>query len=145
MLKIKKKILVTGSSRGIGFAISQNLLNQGHQVVINGRNKSTLNRIKKKTKNIKFVTGDFTKPNDAKKMINSGHKVTMVCGSYWLADSGLKSDFIPLCCKRLCNLKNSFTVTRIFFSFLKLNVRLPYIPNLCLLPPYHRIQGFRPS
>jgi glycosyltransferase involved in cell wall biosynthesis len=29
----------------------------------------------------------------AKKMINSGHKVTMVCGSYWLADSGLKSDF----------------------------------------------------
>ena len=75
MLKIKKKILVTGSSRGIGFAISQNLLNQGHQVVINGRNKSTLNRIKKKTKNIKFVSGDLTKPNDAKKMIKQTIKI----------------------------------------------------------------------
>ena len=29
----------------------------------------------------------------AKKLISFGHQVTMVCGSYWLADSGLKSDF----------------------------------------------------
>ena len=26
----------------------------------------------------------------AKKLISCGHQVTMVCGSYWLGDSGLK-------------------------------------------------------
>ena len=29
----------------------------------------------------------------AKKLISRGHQVTMVCGSYWLANSGLKSNF----------------------------------------------------
>ena len=30
----------------------------------------------------------------AKKMVSKGHNVTIVCGSYWIADTGLVSDFI---------------------------------------------------
>ena len=44
----RKKIIVTGSSRGIGLAIAQKLMDEGHHVVLNGRNKKTLLKIKKK-------------------------------------------------------------------------------------------------
>ena len=30
----------------------------------------------------------------AKALVSKGHKVTMVCGSNWIADTGLKSQFI---------------------------------------------------
>ena len=45
---MKKNILITGSSRGIGLAIAERLLCEGNNVVINGRNKKTLLKIKKK-------------------------------------------------------------------------------------------------
>ena len=45
---MKKNILVTGSSRGIGLAIAEKLLHEGNNVVLNGRNKKTLLKIKKK-------------------------------------------------------------------------------------------------
>lgn len=44
----KKNILVTGSSRGIGLSIALKLAAQGNKVIINGRNRKTLNKIKKK-------------------------------------------------------------------------------------------------
>jgi short-subunit dehydrogenase len=38
----KKTIVITGSSRGIGYGIADEFLRQGHQVVVNGRNETTL-------------------------------------------------------------------------------------------------------
>ena len=29
----------------------------------------------------------------AKKLIKNGHSVTMICGSYWIADTGLSGSF----------------------------------------------------
>lgn len=75
MIKNKKRIIVTGSSRGIGFSIADNLAREGHQVVLSGRKKNTLNKLKKKIKNIKFVIGDFSKPKDSKKMIEKSVKI----------------------------------------------------------------------
>ena len=46
---MKKKILVTGSSRGIGLSIALKLLKEGNEVVINGRRKEILSKICKKT------------------------------------------------------------------------------------------------
>ena len=48
---MRKKIIVTGSSRGIGLAIAQKLLKEGHQVLLNGRNKKSFKKIIKKIKN----------------------------------------------------------------------------------------------
>lgn len=39
-----KKALVTGGSRGIGFAIAKELADNGYKVVITGRDESTLNK-----------------------------------------------------------------------------------------------------
>ena len=36
---MKKKIIVTGSSRGIGNSIAEKLLFDGHEVIITGRKK----------------------------------------------------------------------------------------------------------
>ena len=62
----KKKIIVTGSSRGLGFYIANNLLKEGHQVVLNGRRKF-------KRKN--YIGGDFSKPKSSKKIIEKSFKI----------------------------------------------------------------------
>ena len=43
----RKKIIVTGSSRGIGLAIAKKLIKEGHYVVLNGRNEKSFKKIKK--------------------------------------------------------------------------------------------------
>ena len=45
-----KKVLITGSSRGIGYTIAEKLLALGAEVFITGRNQSTLSSAKKKLK-----------------------------------------------------------------------------------------------
>ena len=42
MIFADKKVLVTGSSRGIGLATAQRFLEQGASVVINGRSESSV-------------------------------------------------------------------------------------------------------
>jgi NAD(P)-dependent dehydrogenase (short-subunit alcohol dehydrogenase family) len=66
-----KKIIVTGSSRGIGLAIATKLIKEGHNVVLNGRNKKKFTKINKK---IKYEVGNFSDPNSAKKVISNSVK-----------------------------------------------------------------------
>ena len=66
---MKKKIIVTGSSRGIGLAIAIKLLNEGHEVIITSRKRCKLKKLKKIfNKNVNFLNGDFSKPKEAKKL-----------------------------------------------------------------------------
>ena len=44
-----KTILITGSSRAIGLNIAISLIKEGHNIIINGRNKKKLINIKKNT------------------------------------------------------------------------------------------------
>ena len=59
---MKKKILITGSSQGIGFAIAERLVkNKENFVYINGRNKSKLIKAKKKLNNCDIAFGNVNK------------------------------------------------------------------------------------
>jgi 3-oxoacyl-[acyl-carrier protein] reductase len=72
---MKKNILITGSSRGIGLAIAERLLCEGNNVVINGRNKKTLLKIKKKNQLFNYVAGDFSSPKQSKVIIKKTIKI----------------------------------------------------------------------
>ena len=72
---IRKKIIVTGSSRGIGLAIAQKLIKEGHHVLLNGRKKKSFKKIIKKNKKLNYIIGDLSNPKDAAKVINKGIKI----------------------------------------------------------------------
>ena len=62
-------VFITGSSKGIGKGVAQYLLSKDYKVIINGRNKSSLNEtfneLSKNSKNNLFkVQGDVSKEND---------------------------------------------------------------------------------
>lgn len=63
-----KRVLITGSSRGIGLSIAREFLREGALVALNGRNKNTLqvakNMLSKEFASRKIFTlnGDFTNP-----------------------------------------------------------------------------------
>ena len=60
-----KKVLVTGSSRGIGFYIAKCFLDSGANVIINGRSLVNLIDASNLLSNVKFVQGDLTNENEA--------------------------------------------------------------------------------
>ncbi len=63
MEKIKKTVLITGSTKGIGLGIAKKFLKENFQVIINSRKN-----FGKKFYNYKFIKGDVTKKNDIKKI-----------------------------------------------------------------------------
>ena len=64
-----KNVLVTGSSRGIGLGILQSFLNQGCNVVANGRTHDTLVSATKDLKNCFFISGDVTNELEAQRIV----------------------------------------------------------------------------
>jgi len=72
---MNKKILVSGSSKGIGFTIAKKLLEEGNQVVIHSRNKKKITAIKKKYDFTGAVFGDLSKNHQAKSVITESIKI----------------------------------------------------------------------
>lgn len=70
-LELKNKIaLITGSSKGIGKEIASTLLDEGCKVILNGRDKKSLEKTSKLlNSSTKFVVADVTKPIDCQKLI----------------------------------------------------------------------------
>ena len=69
-LNIKdKKVLVTGSSRGIGLSIVQSFIKEGCSVVANGRNQEDL---LKAINNLKChgIAADVSDPNESKRLVD---------------------------------------------------------------------------
>lgn len=75
-LKLKgKKAFISGSTQGIGFAIAQQLLNEGAEVVINGRQTDKTNQAKENLRkqfpnsNISAITADFSKKDEIEELL----------------------------------------------------------------------------
>jgi gluconate 5-dehydrogenase len=67
LFNVKDKVaLVTGSSRGIGFKLAEGLAERGALVILNGRNKETLEKsageLTKKGYNVRYAIFDVTDP-----------------------------------------------------------------------------------
>ncbi len=65
----EKVALVTGSSKGIGWAIAQSLHAEGCRIVLNGRNKENLKAATSKLDESIGVEGDVTKPLEAQRIV----------------------------------------------------------------------------
>jgi len=65
----EKVALVTGSSKGIGWAIAQTLHAEGCRVALNGRNKADLTAATARLDGSTGVVGDVTEPDEAKKIV----------------------------------------------------------------------------
>ena len=66
---INKKVLVTGSSSGIGLKIAKDFSKAGSIVALNGRNKSKLKKAAKNIYNSKMIHGNVEDPKIAKKIV----------------------------------------------------------------------------
>lgn len=64
---MKKNIIITGSSRGLGLQIAIKLQKLGGKILINGRSKSKLKQLKKKYNFFDYYAGDLSKEKNAKK------------------------------------------------------------------------------
>ena len=65
-----KTALVTGSSKGIGKSIAQNLSVEGCNVMLNGRNLYSLQRaMKSMNSKTDYFVGDVTKPDECKLLV----------------------------------------------------------------------------
>lgn len=69
-----KVALITGSSRGIGFAIAQTLHNEGCKIVLNARNSDCLNKAAADLKGSIAIAGDVTKIDEARKVVSGSVK-----------------------------------------------------------------------
>jgi 3-oxoacyl-[acyl-carrier protein] reductase len=71
---IGKVAIVTGSSRGIGKGIAQDLLKAGAKVILNGRNEERLQTtqafLKNTSDDVQYFCCDVTSSEGAKKLID---------------------------------------------------------------------------
>jgi 3-oxoacyl-[acyl-carrier protein] reductase len=72
-----KKVIVTASSKGIGFAIAKRFLEEGSRVVISSHNEENLLKAYEKLKGlgeVHYIKADLAKEEDVKYLINEGSK-----------------------------------------------------------------------
>jgi short-subunit dehydrogenase len=71
---ISRSIVITGSSRGIGFGLAKYFLQLGHKIIINGRSenhvKKALQELKKISSSVQGIAGDVTKEITHKALIS---------------------------------------------------------------------------
>ena len=75
--QMKKTILITGATDGIGLLAAKKLIKQGHQLIIHGRNQAQLERITKELGGVKSYLADFSNMDSVVEMaqaILSNHK-----------------------------------------------------------------------
>lgn len=94
-----KKIVITGSSKGIGYGLAKYFLEEGHKVVIVGSTeKSTMSAYNKFVKT--FPTSVYKVPcdvTDYAQVVNLGHKAAALMGGIdiWINNAGISQPAIP--------------------------------------------------
>ena len=89
---MKKKILITGATSGIGLAFFEKIKNKKYDFYLVGRNFNNLKKISKKKNNIKFISFDF-KQNLKKFNFNSLPKLDYLVLAAGIAKHNLIRDF----------------------------------------------------
>ena len=74
MKNYKPKILITGSSSGIGFFLAKEFSKKNYHVIINGRNKKKLILASKSIEDSDYIHGDMSKLNIIQKNMNKLYK-----------------------------------------------------------------------
>lgn len=72
-----KKVIVTASSKGIGFAIAKRFLEEGAEVIISSHDEYNLIKAYEKLKplgKIDYIKADLTKAEEVEKLIDEGYK-----------------------------------------------------------------------
>lgn len=72
-----KKVIVTASSKGIGFAIAKRFLEEGAEVIISSHDEYNLIKAYEKLKplgKVDYIKADLTKAEDVEKLIDEGYK-----------------------------------------------------------------------
>ena len=104
----KKKIVVTGASRGIGYALVTQLVNDGHTVLALSRNINSLQKIT--TKNLHKLSVDIGNETDLNKV------------KEFIANNWQQVDCIIHNAGKLINKPFSETTTNDFLEVYKVNV-----------------------
>ena len=68
-MKKSNRVLISGSSGGLGFQIAKTLQENGCQIVLNGRDRNKLDRAALQLGNCPYVVGDISVPEGAKQVI----------------------------------------------------------------------------
>ena len=69
MKTTQNTILITGGSAGIGFEMARLFLNEGHRVLITGRNAARLREAAEKLPGVEIFQGDVSDEGDVKKLV----------------------------------------------------------------------------
>jgi short-subunit dehydrogenase len=91
-----KNIVLTGSSRGIGYGLAREFLKAGHRVMISGRNAATLeqamDRLRSETGNVHIDTtvADVTRTSDIRKLWDHASRNGKV--DIWINNAGVGQD-----------------------------------------------------
>ena len=72
---VNKRVLISGSSRGIGKTIASHFYQAGSKIVLNGRNIQTLISAKNELEGSNYVCGDVSDPFQAEKIIKETVKI----------------------------------------------------------------------
>ena len=74
MKSSKPKVLITGSTSGIGYFLAKGFSNNNYKVILNGRSKKKLNLALKNVNNADYIFGDMSKINIIKNNIKKLYK-----------------------------------------------------------------------
>lgn len=116
---MKKTLIITGASAGIGFAIAQEFLEKGFEVINLSRNPCSLQGVKNYKVDLSEMS-DLTKfSSDLKKLFSSKQKITLIHNAFFYSSDSLESFSLE-------ETKKSFEVAVLAPMFLNKEI-LPFV------------------
>lgn len=94
-----KRAFISGSTKGIGFAIARTLLAEGAQVIINGRSRESVDEAIAKLKqkipdaNVSGIPCDFSKAEEVKRLLNKLEEIDILVNNVGIFG---QKDFVEL-------------------------------------------------